>query len=110
MPLFKGSDSYGPTRKITLLLSSLLGVVTSTSPVVAPAGTVVLISELLTTVKAAGVPLNVTLVACVRLFPRMMTFAPTFPEVGRVSTNGPRPTDKRKAVPKPLVPPPRVVP
>jgi hypothetical protein len=44
-----------------LLLSISLGVVTSTEPVVAPAGTVVLISVFDATVKVAGVPLKVTL-------------------------------------------------
>jgi hypothetical protein len=45
-----GSACHFVTRKTTLLLSSFLGVVTSTVPVVAPAGTVVVIAvpELLT--------------------------------------------------------------
>jgi len=50
--------------------------------VVAPAGTLVRIEapeEF--TVKGAGVPLKVTPVAPVRLFPRILTIAPTFPEV-----------------------------
>ena len=53
---------YG-TRKGTLLESVPLGVTTWTSPVVAPAGTVVVISELDTTVKVAAVPLKLTLPA-----------------------------------------------
>jgi hypothetical protein len=61
------------TRKTTLLLSVLFGVVTLTKPVVAPLGTVGLISVLETTVNVAGVPLKVMLVVAFRLFPRMMT-------------------------------------
>jgi hypothetical protein len=71
-----------------LLLSVLLGVVTLTFPVVAPVGTVVLISELETTAKSAAVPLKLTLVAPVRLFPKIITAVPTLPEMGSVSTNG----------------------
>lgn len=84
--------SYGKTRKDTLLLSVRLDVVTSTVPLVAPAGTVVAISEPDTTLKVAAVPLKVTEVEPVRLVPRIMTDAPTSPEVGRVATNGPSPT------------------
>jgi hypothetical protein len=87
-----GGRPYG-TWKDTLLESVPLGVTTLTSPVVAPAGTVVVISELDTTVNWAAVPLKVTLVAPVRLVPRMLTAAPA-PEAGCVSTNGPRPTDR----------------
>lgn len=43
-------------RKTMLLVSVPLGVVTCTLPVVAPEGTVVVISELETTVNVAGVP------------------------------------------------------
>jgi hypothetical protein len=57
------------TWKDTLLLSVPLGVVTWTAPVVAPAGTVVSISELDTTVNMAGAPSKLTPVAPVRLFP-----------------------------------------
>ena len=45
------------------------GVFTSTVPVAAPAGTVVVIKEAETTLKVAAVPLNVTLVAPVSLVP-----------------------------------------
>jgi len=84
-------------------------------PEVAPAGTVVVISELETTVKTAAVPLNVTLVAPVRLVPRIVTAFPTLPEEGSVSTNGPRPVDRLKTVPQsktgsPQFPPPDAVP
>jgi hypothetical protein len=76
-------------------------VFTLTLPLVAPFGTVVLISELDTTVNLAEAPLNVTLVAHVRLFPRITTGVPTSPEVGSVSTNGPSPTARLKTVPQP---------
>jgi len=82
-----------------LLESVPPAVTTCTVPVVAPDGTVVLISEPETTVKLAATPLKVTLVAPVRLVPRMLTAAPTAPEVGSVFTNGPRPIEKLKIVP-----------
>jgi hypothetical protein len=75
----QASAEPSPYRTIngTLLESVPLGVTTSTSPVVASAGTVVVTSELDTTVKPAAVPLNVTPVAPVRLAPRMLPAAPT---------------------------------
>ena len=48
-------------------------------PVVAPLGTLVLIRVGLIIVKVAGVPLKVTLVAWVKLYPSMVTGAPTSP-------------------------------
>src|ERR1019366_10127521 len=96
---------YGSTRKDTLLESVPLGVTTLTSPVVAPAGTVVVISEPETTVKVAAAPLKLTLVAPVRLVPRMLTAAPTLPEAGSVSTKGPSPTDRLKTDPSLSTPP-----
>ena len=95
----KASESHGVTRNFVLLLSVPLGVVTSTVPVVAPVGTVVVISDFDTTLNVAAVPLNVTLVAPLRLVPRILTAAPTLPDVVCVSTNGPRPTDRLKTVP-----------
>jgi hypothetical protein len=77
-----------------LLLSVFFGVVTSTVPVVAPVGTAAVISVLDKTVNVAAVPLKLTLVVPVRLFPRMMTLAPTLPDVGSVSTNAPSPTER----------------
>ena len=71
--------AYG-TRNDTLLKSVPPGVITLTSPVVAPVGTVVVISELETTVNLVAVPLKVTLVAPVRSVPRMLMAAPTTPE------------------------------
>lgn len=44
---------------------------------------------------------KLTLVAPVRSLPRILTAAPTLPEVVCVSTNGPRPTDRLKIVPQP---------
>jgi len=83
-------------RKATLLLSDPVFVVTSTSPVVAPVGTVVMIAEPdeFTVNDPTAVPLKVTFVAFFKLFPRMVTFPPTLPEMGFVSTNGPSPTDR----------------
>src|ERR1017187_10303030 len=71
--------AYGTTRKDALLESVPLGVTTWTSPLLPPAGTVVVISELETTVKTAAVPLKLTLVAPVRLVPRILRAAPTLP-------------------------------
>jgi hypothetical protein len=78
-------------------------------PVVAPFGTVVPISVAETTVNVAAVPLNVRPVAPVKSVPRILTVAPTLPEVGRVLTNGPRPTEMLKTVPSLLAPPKLVV-
>jgi hypothetical protein len=108
-------ESYGVTRNSTLLLSMPLSVVTLTVPVVAPVGTEVLISELEFEIMVAVVPLKVTLVAPVRLVPRILTSAPTLPEVGWVSTKGFKPVDRLKMVPQPpvqavLVPPSSVEP
>jgi hypothetical protein len=63
---------WGVTRKGTLLSGVPFGVVTATVPVVAPAGTVVLISVSEATVNVAAVPLKLTFVAPVRLFPKIM--------------------------------------
>jgi hypothetical protein len=43
------------------------------------------------TVNAAAVPLKLTLVAPVRSLPRIVTAAPTLPEVVCVCTNAPNP-------------------
>ena len=91
--------AYGTTRKIMLLLSVPVGVVTWTVPLVAPMGTVALMAELDTTLKEAAVPLNVTAVVPVRLLPRIMAEVPTLPKAGFVSTNGPRPVERLKIVP-----------
>jgi hypothetical protein len=85
-------------------MSVSLGVTTWTSPVAAPAGTLVVISDLDTTVNLAAVPLKVTLEAPVRSVPRILTAAPAAPEAGWVSTNRPRPQDRLKTVPQPTSP------
>src|ERR1035441_9324536 len=100
MPSGSRNAAFYCARKGTLLESVPLGVTTWTVPVVAPVGTVVVISELETTSKTAAVPLKLTLVAPVRFVPRILTAAPTLPKVGSVSTNGPKPTDRLKTVPK----------
>jgi hypothetical protein len=77
-----------------------LGVTTSTTPLVAPAGAVVAIAlpvEL--TVNGASAPLNVTLVAPVKFVPRILTVDPVLPEVGRVMTNGPKPIESSNTFP-----------
>src|ERR1700730_11549580 len=90
---------YGVTWKATLLKSVPLGVVTSTVPVVAPVGTAVVISVAETTVYVAAVPLKVTLVAPVRLVPRILTLAPAFAPAGTVFINAPSPTFNLYTVP-----------
>ena len=98
-------EHYSVTWNVVLLLSVFLipstVVVTLTGPAVAPEGTLVSISDFDMTVKVAAVPLKVTLVAPFRFVPRILTAVPTLPEVGTVSTNGPRPTDTLKTVPQP---------
>jgi hypothetical protein len=96
----RSGENHFSTRKFTLLVSLRRGVTTLTLPVVAPVGTLVVISELETTLNFAALPLNVTLFAPVKLFPRMITLAPTLPELGRVSMNGPSPTPRLKIVPQ----------
>jgi hypothetical protein len=57
------------TRKTTLLLTLPFASATVTSPVVAPVGTVVVISEFEATLNVAGTPLKETLVAPFRFVP-----------------------------------------
>jgi hypothetical protein len=78
---FEVTASPGELR---LLESVRLGVTTLTLPVVAPVGTLVVISDFETTVNVAAVPLKLTLVAPVRFVPRIVTAAPTLPEVGHL--------------------------
>ena len=109
-----GSKSQFVTLNATLLLSVFL-VVTSTVPVVAPDGTLVSISDFEMILNFAAVPLKATLVAPVRSVPRILMAAPTLPELGSVSTKGPRPMDRLKTVPQPyeqavLEPPAKVAP
>jgi hypothetical protein len=79
--------------------------VTLSLPVVA-GGTVATISELETTVKVAGVPLKVTSVAPVKLFPRttmimimIVTLVPPAARGGTVCTIGGRSMARLKIVP-----------
>ena len=58
------------------------GVVTTTGPVLAPGGTLVVIWVAEFTVNVAAVPLKLTAVAPVRLVPVMTTVVPTVPLVG----------------------------
>jgi hypothetical protein len=74
------------TRKGTLLISVLFVVKTSTVPVVAPVGTLA-VMYVLDATNVAFFPLKVTLVVPARLFPKIVTVAPTLPEVGLVSPN-----------------------
>src|SRR3984885_12693893 len=102
---------YRVTRKTTLLIIvPPLGVVTVTVPVFAPAGTVVRIAELDTTVNCAGVPLKLTAVAPFRFVPKIITAAPTLPEAGCVSTKGARPVETVKTMPSSSGPPKQAVP
>ena len=70
------------TVKLFVLVAVPLGVVTLTSPVVAPTGTVawMVVSEV--TVKVAPNALNVTAVAPVKFVPLIVTLVPTGPLVG----------------------------
>jgi hypothetical protein len=90
---------YGRTWNGTLLESVPRGVTTLISPLVEPLGTVVVINEAEATVKTAGLPLKLTLVAPVRSVPNILTEDPTLPKFICVSTKGASPTDKLKIVP-----------
>jgi hypothetical protein len=81
---------YG-TVNATLLFRVLVGVVTVTFPVLAPGGTLALISVFDTTLYVAVAPLKATSVVPVRLFPRIITVAFARPEAGKVLTKGGRP-------------------
>jgi hypothetical protein len=72
----------GGRANVCWLLTVPPGVVTVIGPVVAPAGTLVMISEATSVVTVAGVPLKVTEVAPVRPEPRMVTEVPILPDAG----------------------------
>jgi hypothetical protein len=93
-----------------LLFSFPTDEVRVTVPVVAPAGTVAVTSELETTVNTAAVPLKLTEVVFARLFPTIVTTVPTDAEVGNVATNGRRPVEISNTVPMSSEPPYSVVP
>lgn len=86
---------YGKTRNFGLLFSVPVGVLTVTTPVLAPLGTVVVkyVSE--TTVKVAATPAKETFVAPVKPCPNTPTGAPTPPVVGINYTDGFRPTTSK---------------
>src|SRR5437762_236371 len=71
-----------PTVKLAALLAVPPGVVTLIGPLVAPAGTVVVIAVAEFTVKLALVPLNSTAEAPVKLVPLIVTLVPTGPLPG----------------------------
>ena len=72
----------GTTLNGALLARVPLGVTTLIRPVVAPAGTeVVMAVPVEFTVKVAAVPLKLTAVAPVRLVPKTVILAPTLPEL-----------------------------
>jgi len=68
--------SYG-IAKFVVDVAVPYGVVTEIGPVVAPRGTVALITKLLNTVNVAGVPLKVTEVAPEKYLPTSVTIVPT---------------------------------
>jgi hypothetical protein len=72
MARYPTATAFHNTRNATLLFSVSLGVVTSTVPVVAPVGTVAVISVAEATLNSVGVPLNVTELAPVKSLPRIV--------------------------------------
>ena len=76
-------DEVG-TVKVVAEVAVPFGVVTEIAPVVAAAGTVVVIWLALVTAKVAAVPLNFTEVVPVKLVPLMVTEAPADPLVGEM--------------------------
>src|SRR5215813_11838312 len=80
-------------KRVVVTKGPLAGVVTVMGPVVAPAGTVVVIVPEGSTVKVAATPLNETAVAPVK--PVIVTPVPTGPNVGE---NGLKLIPSRKAI------------
>jgi hypothetical protein len=72
----------GATAKATVLVAIPAGVVTAIGPVIAFAGTLVVIWVEEFTTKAAGAPLKVTAVAPAKFAPDSVTAAPTAPLPG----------------------------
>src|SRR5262249_61870271 len=81
-------------NRVVVAKGPLLGVVTVMGPVVAPAGTVVVIVPEGLTVKIAATPLNETAVAPVKAVPVIVTPVPTGPKIG---VNGLKLIPSRKA-------------
>ena len=69
-----------------------------------------MINDLESTTQLAATPLNVTLVLPVKLLPKILTAAPTVPDVVWVLTKGAIPTEMLKTVPPPKAPSTDVVP
>jgi len=81
-------------KRVVVTIGPLPGVVTVMGPVVAPAGTVVVIVPEGLTVKVAATPLNETAVAPVKVVPVIVTPVPAGPKVG---ANGLKLIPSRKA-------------
>jgi len=80
-------DRREPARQVTVkraLVAFPPGVVTWMSPVLAPVGTLVVISVAVSLMMTAASPLKLTFVAPDRLVPVMVTVVPTFPESGAI--------------------------
>jgi hypothetical protein len=82
-------------KRVVVTIAPLPGVVTVMGPVVAPAGTVVVIVPEGLTVKVAATPLNETAVAPVKAVPVIVTPVPTGPKIG---ANGLKLIPSRKAM------------
>ena len=82
-------------KRVVVFKGPLPGVVTVMGPVVAPAGTVVVIVPEGLTVKVDATPLNETAVAPVKLVPVIVTAVPTGPKIG---VNGLKLMPSRKAM------------
>jgi len=82
-------------KRVVVFKGPLPGVVTVMGPVVAPAGTVVVIVPEELTVKVDATPLNETAVAPVKLVPVIVTAVPTGPKIG---VNGLKLMPSRKAM------------
>lgn len=85
----------GVTVKRVVVATGPPGVVTVMGPVVAPAGTVVVIVPEASTVKAAATPLKETAVAPVKAVPVIVTPVPAGPKIG---VNGLKLIPSRKAM------------
>src|SRR6478672_12453319 len=81
-------------KRVVVIKGPPPGVVTVMGPVVAPAGTVVVIVPGVPSVKAAATPLKETAVAPVKAVPVIVTFVPAGPKVG---VNGLKLIPSRKA-------------
>jgi hypothetical protein len=82
-------------KRVVDTIAPLPGVVTVMGPVLAPAGTVVVIVPEGLTVKVAATPLNETAVAPVKAVPVIVTPVPTGPKIG---ANGLKLIPSRKAM------------